>query len=42
MAMVCDENKNLDEIQREWREGERERELKSYTNMHIEGNIYRM
>ena len=26
MATVCDENKNLDEIQREWRERERERE----------------
>ena len=26
MAMVCDENKNLDEIQREWREREGERE----------------
>ena len=44
MATVCDENKNLDEVQREWREREREREreLKSHTNMHIEGNIYRM
>ena len=26
MATVCDENKNLDEVQREWRERERERE----------------
>ena len=25
MATVCDENKNLDEIQREWREREKER-----------------
>ena len=25
MATVCDENKNLDEVQREWREGEGER-----------------
>ena len=41
MATVCDENKNLDEVQRE-REREREREFKSHTNMHIGGNIYRM
>ena len=45
MATVCDENKNLDEVQREGereREREREREFKSHTNMHIGGNIYRM
>ena len=42
MATVCDENKNLDEVQREEREREREREFKSHTNMHIGGNIYRM
>ena len=45
MATVCDENKNLDEVQRERereRERERKREFKSHTNMHIGGNIYRM
>ena len=44
MATVCDENKNLDEVQREWRErereSERERENSNHTQICISGEIF--
>ena len=41
MAMVCDENKNLDEIQREReREREKERENSNHTQICISGEIF--
>ena len=39
MATVCDENKNLDELQRE-RERERERENSNHTQICISGEIF--